>query len=278
MYNFSIIIPSCGRDSLIKCLKKVQKAIQRIDYVKFQIIVSDDDASEKTKSKVENLQLNIEYIIGPGRGPAANRNNGAAIAKGEWLIFTDDDCLPDKNWLRAFIKKIIDEDKTIGYEGQILPLGNLEADMAECPVNTIGGCFWSANIAIKRNIFEKINGFDENFPIAAFEDIDIFIRLQREGNIQFIKEAIVYHPVLVNSIWNNLLKVPKRLKSWVYLRQKHTCFHNTTLQEIKRMTLDHLRNISKNLNKKKFCAVTILRLIVSPFLFLYYKNANSPNE
>lgn len=273
-YEFSIIIPTCGRNSLIKCLDKVQLAINEIEPVKCQIIVSDDNASEKTKIKVKNLNSDIEYIVGPKKGPAANRNRGAMFAKGNWLIFTDDDCLPDVNWLSEILRVIEHYgENTIAFEGTILPIGDIECDMSDCPVNNNGGCFWSANIAVSRKIFEEVEGFDENFSIAAFEDTDLYLRLQQRGKIEFIYKAKVFHPVRVERLFTYLKKVPKRMNSWVYLRSKHEAYNNTSLQEITRMLIENSIVLKNNLSwkRKYFFSLTLIRLFINPLMFLYFK-------
>lgn len=273
-YEFSVIIPTCGRSSLFKCLEKVHLAISEIKPVKCQIIVSDDNASERTRIEIKNLNSDIEYRVGPQKGPAANRNNGAIFAKGDWLIFTDDDCLPDSGWLQEILKVIKNYDeKMIAFEGSILPLGNIDNDMADCPVNINGACFWSANIGVKKVIFEKITGFDENFSIAAFEDIDIFLRIQKLGKVEFIKKAIVYHPVRIERLGSYLKKVPLRMKSWVYLRNKHGKFENSSFQEIMRMFVENTIILKRNLSwkKRKRFSLTLIRIIINPWMFLYFQ-------
>ena len=47
----------------------------------------------------------VSWGRGPRRGPAANRNAGALRARGEWLAFTDDDCVPDPNWLAPVLRQ-----------------------------------------------------------------------------------------------------------------------------------------------------------------------------
>jgi GT2 family glycosyltransferase len=272
-YKFTVIIPTCGRKSLIKCLEKVQLAINEIKPVKCQVIVTDDKASVRTKINVRNLNSDILYIVGPQKGPAANRNKGAKYAKGNWLIFTDDDCLPDLYWMSE-IQNVIKNtgEETIALEGSILPVGDASADMADCPVNNNGGCFWSANIAVRRKIFEEVKGFDENFPIAAFEDTDLFLRLQEKGNIEFLKNAKVFHPVRRLKFWSYFLITNKRLKSWIYLQKKHIKNKNLESESfiigLYKLFLVTYKSFKEK--KWKFCSMIILRIIVYPVLFLFY--------
>ena len=62
-------------------------------------------------------------------------------------------------------------------------------------MNTVGGCLWSCNFMISRKAFYSIGRFDEGFPYAAMEDIDLRERLRAAGHvIRFVPHATVDHP------------------------------------------------------------------------------------
>ncbi|MEI7979624.1 MAG: glycosyltransferase [Bacteroidota bacterium] len=201
MIFFSIIIPTCNRPDLLKlCLNKLIKSAVNFNLELIEIIVSDDSCDELTRSMASIQFPHVIWIKGPKKGPAANRNNGAKIAKGEWLIFLDDDIIPDEHIIAGYNKIITKHQNLVAVEGCIEPddYKLLKKDMAECPVNITGGCFWSANIAIKKSSFETIGGFDEQFQIAANEDQDIYLRLIESygrAAIVFDKSVKVIHPV-----------------------------------------------------------------------------------
>ncbi|MFM6530798.1 MAG: glycosyltransferase family 2 protein, partial [Dolichospermum sp.] len=62
----------------------------------------DDGYQSTAQEMIEQNYPWVKWVAGPGKGPAANRNNGAKYATGEWLAFTDDDCLPDPQWLASY--------------------------------------------------------------------------------------------------------------------------------------------------------------------------------
>ncbi len=100
---FSVIIPTCNRvEQLNKCLALLKPDIQLINSEIYEVIVSDDSKDDSTMMLIQQKFERVKYINGPKRGPAANRNNGAKHAKGEWLIFIDDDCIPEPGLLKAF--------------------------------------------------------------------------------------------------------------------------------------------------------------------------------
>jgi GT2 family glycosyltransferase len=143
---------------------------------------------------VENHYPWAKWVVGPRRGPAANRNHGAGHAQGDWLIFTDDDCLPDTGFIAAYWQATKVNNAPV-LEGKTSPVGiRTRVDM-ECPANETGGYLWSCNLAIRKDLFFELDGFDTNFPGAAMEDVDFRVRLLKAGNtIAFVPKALVLHP------------------------------------------------------------------------------------
>ena len=62
-----------------------------------EVIVSDDSKQCIAKELIQEKYSWVKWIEGPKKGPAANRNNGAKYATGDWFIFIDDDCEPQKD-------------------------------------------------------------------------------------------------------------------------------------------------------------------------------------
>lgn len=219
--KFSVIIPTYKRvDDLKKCLDSL--SMYFADNNEFQtefsieVLVTDDAFSTSTFNLVHQNYPWAIYLAGPGKGPAANRNNGAHHAKGDWLVFTDDDCLPQKGWLEAYFGNI---NVCNVLEGRTCALGKKTRADEECPVNESGGFLWSCNFAMKRKLFFEIGGFDEKFPYAAMEDMDLMERIkQADMKVQFVEEALVMHP------WR-LTKgssfIEKRTQSLIYFHNKH---------------------------------------------------------
>ena len=92
---FSIIIPTYNRTApLTNCLY----FLTLLDYPRncFEVIVVNDGGETKLEAIADTFrnQINLNLITQPHSGPAAARNTGAAKAKGEFLAFTDDDCMP----------------------------------------------------------------------------------------------------------------------------------------------------------------------------------------
>src|SRR5438552_17841427 len=98
----SVIIPTCHRnDLLVRCLDGLAPGKQDLLPEHYEVIVSDDGSRSTAEKLIAGTYPWARWVTGPRRGPAANRNHGAKHARGEWLAFVDDDCLPDKGWLEA---------------------------------------------------------------------------------------------------------------------------------------------------------------------------------
>lgn len=218
----SVIVPTCNRnDLLIKCLDKLAPAVQTFNALNYEVIITDDSKSNEAASLVLQSYPWAKWVEGPKKGPAANRNNGVKYSKGEWLVFMDDDCLPDKNILSVYHDAILKNSNIEVFEGCIKADREQQSLIEESPVNESGGYLWSCNFMIRKKLFlEKLNGFDEKFPFASMEDVDLHYRLQKlKVPCLFIKDAEVIHPWRLQK---KLISITlKRYKSTLYFLNKH---------------------------------------------------------
>ena len=190
----SIVIPTFERPGDLKrCLESLSYQNQ-IGAPPFEIIVSDDSESNDSIILVEKEFPKVVLGKGKKNGPAGNRNAGVRRAKGVWIIFIDDDCIADKNFLNAYYKAIKDNPKAILFEGKIYPDRPRKTWAECCPENSHGDMFWTSNLCVKKEVFNKVGGFDERFKVA-YEDIDFAYRVNSLGlQSKFVKEASVCHP------------------------------------------------------------------------------------
>ncbi len=216
----SVVVPTCARlGSLAECLRCLAPGVQTVPASEYEVIVADDAKGAKTaRELVEEKFSWAKWVRGPGKGPAANRNSGARTARGEWLAFTDDDCIPDPGWLYALREGM--SRGALAMEGAIHPVGALSQDMAHCPVNLEGGRFWTANVALRKSLFQQVGGFDENFA-RYNEDQDIELRIKTQTAILFVPAAKVSHPVVIVPLMRALLQIPVVARDWAYYKYKH---------------------------------------------------------
>jgi GT2 family glycosyltransferase len=192
----SVVIPTCNRPDLLeKCLRCLAPEVQGLPADRYEVIVSDDSRNDSSSILVSRSFPWVRWLQGPRQGPAANRNHGARNANAEWLAFTDDDCLPEPGWLRAFCAEI-ETGKASVYEGRTFTEANTKGPFWAAPSNETGGLLWSCNMAVRRDVFWGLAGFDASFPFPHLEDVDFRERLRAAGHdFVFCPKAGVFHPL-----------------------------------------------------------------------------------
>lgn len=205
----SVVVPTCHRNDLLAlCLERLAPGKQTLDAAMYEVIVTDDGRVATAENMIAQEYPWARWVVGPKDGPAANRNNGARQARGEWIAFTDDDCLPEPQWLEAILKAAREE-KVDVVEGRTTIPDFTDDPFLQGVRNEVGGCFWSCNLAVRRSVFEALGGFDEDFKEAADEDIEFAWRFRARGHAhRFVREALVLHPVRALS-WGSVWKRTK---------------------------------------------------------------------
>lgn len=194
MTTASIIIPTCNRpDDLARCLRALAPQLEKQSC---EVIVSDDSRDERTQAMLKAEFPAVNITTGPRSGPGANRNAGARIATGEWLIFIDDDVIPFPGFLKAYLSAFATAEDTHIFHGLTEATPKKTSLLWEAPeVLGLLPCFPSCNFAIRRDLYMKSGGFDERYT-PAFEDIEFASRLQGQGETcSYIPGAAVQHPL-----------------------------------------------------------------------------------
>lgn len=217
----SVIIPTCNRNDLLgKCLDQLNPLIQTVAAEFYEVIVTDDSKANNAKEFISSNYNWVTWLKGPGKGPAANRNNGASHAKSAWLVFVDDDCEPTRRFISEYINGITNYPDFKVFEGATDADREMKRFDEEAPVNLRGGLLFSCNFAILKAYFAQLQGFDENFPFPAMEDTELAYRIKQDKNdFFFLKNALVIHP------WRkkkHIVKMTlKRFDAALYFIKKH---------------------------------------------------------
>ena len=212
----SVIIPAYNAEKTIgKCLNALKEQSYPAD--SYEVIVVDDGSADKTGSIAQGYA--VRYIRQENNGPASARNKGAHEAKGGIILFTDSDCVPDKNWIgemvgpfddpevaavkgvyRTLQKSIVARFAQIEFEERYEMLKKVDSiDM----IDTYSAGF-------RREIFLKVGGSDASFPSANNEDTELSYRMSKLGfKMVFNPDAVVYHLNHPDSIMRYA-----RLKFW----------------------------------------------------------------
>jgi GT2 family glycosyltransferase len=218
--HLSVVVPTCSRArALSALLQRLRPERQQVDGSAYEVIVSDDAAVDAAGLRLREEFPDVRFVAGPGRGPAANRNNGARYARGQWLVFIDDDCQPIDGWLRAIAAEIEARPLDV-VEGKIIAPDKQASLFRRDVENLRGDCFWSANLAVRREYFDQIGGFDEDFAQAGGEDLELAHRFRSRGaRTSFCPAAIVDHPSHVMT-WGALLEFTFRIRWHALYLQK----------------------------------------------------------
>src|SRR5262249_30734832 len=152
----------------------------------------DDSRTSGSRELLADRFPKVRWLEGPRRGPAANRNHASKYATGDWLAFIDDDCIPDRNWLNEIVKAIATADV---IEGRKICPAKTNHPVEEVVENETGNLFWTCNLAIRRDLFEELVGFDEDFLEPGGEDLEFAWRIkQKRLTTRFASDMIVCHP------------------------------------------------------------------------------------
>ena len=211
-----VIVNYNGKEYIDRCLE----AVCRSSYTNIEIMVIDNgsrdgsieilDEYERKNSNFKSVRLNNNY------GPSYARNRGVSESKGDYLAFLDNDTVPDPDWLTPIVN-IFREDTTVGacqckllllrepekfdYAGDFLSqIGFLvqkveggEKDRGQADGNFEILSAKSAGMAIRKDVFEQIGGFDKDYFIYL-EETDLGWRTWLAGyRIIFVPDSVVYH-------------------------------------------------------------------------------------
>jgi len=224
--RISVVVPTFHRPTLLmRCLTALVR--QRFDPAAFEILVVDDGCSRATQTAVEVLasccdrQPSIRYLRNePTHGPAAARNRGWRHAAADIIAFTDDDTIPDPDWLAEGERSLGPEVAAVAGRVSVPRPGGGRARPTDHELMTLGleaAEFVTANAFVRRAALEAVGGFDERFARAWREDSDLQFRLLEQGKaIGRAAAAVVLHPV--------------RPEPWgVSLRQQKNVFYDALL-------------------------------------------------
>lgn len=198
-----MLIPTYNRSRrLFELLKKLENQT----YKNFEVIVIDDGSTDETKLMVENIDVSYElrYYYKKNEGTSSAQNYGIEKAKGDIIAHTNDDCLPDDDWLENALK-YFNNKNVVGVEGLVYTnfrdkrvyrtISNEEfLKGKKCLLDG----FFGANILYKKDVLKKVGGLDERFKPFFREDSDLAWRALDHGKIVFAKDVRVFHPAHIS--------------------------------------------------------------------------------
>jgi GT2 family glycosyltransferase len=233
----ALIIPCFVRNEWdAQCLDRLLDTVNQQSR-KFDIVYLVDDASPRKYLPGHTFVTHI--MLEKNGGPARARNVAItkALAAGcDQLFFTDHDCVLDKEWHAAMSRYLSISDDFAAVGGMTYSLGKTLLDSYHELNGTLCGKWllperkelWympSLNFGMKSFAAEEFP-FDERFPTAAGEDVDLCLRLRSKYRIGFCPEAKLWHDYgyksTITGFWRFLGLFRKYKSSSATLYEGHT--------------------------------------------------------
>jgi glycosyltransferase involved in cell wall biosynthesis len=231
--TLSIIICSYNRASYISdALTSLYGQSSGLD--DFEVIIVDNNSIDNTKEvyaqwRQTNTNGQFTFISETKQGASFARNTGAAIAKGEWVCFMDDDAVATTDYVKNIIKHIQDQPFIVGFGGRIIPkyipgepkwmsyyvsslVGNFDYASTACAFEN-GKYPLESNMIVKKSVYDQIGGFNVNLPGVVG-----ILRIGGEGKELFYKIIALGHTIYYDpSICvHHVVEVKKLTSEYMY--------------------------------------------------------------
>ena len=213
-FDCSIIIPVWNNLSLTtQCLTALAEVTQGVSY---EVIIVDNHSTDDTPAFLAGLGGDVTVITNQENlGFAKACNQGAQAAKGEYLVFLNNDTIPQAGWLSALVdevkahsdvavvgSKLLYEDGTIQHAGVafsrefLMPYHMYPGVPANAPMVSRRRelqCVTAACMLIRRQVFAQVGGFDEGYK-NGFEDVDLCLKIgEKNWRIVYQPHSTVIH-------------------------------------------------------------------------------------
>lgn len=213
-YDCSIIIPVWNNAALTKqCLEALAEVT---DGVSYEVVVVDNGSSDGVETFLQSLGGDVQVIRNEQNlGFSKACNQGARAARGEFLVFLNNDTVPLKGWLSALVdevrthadvavvgSKLLFEDGTIQHAGVafsrewFLPYHMYRGGDAQAACVSRRRelqCVTAACMLVRRTVFQQVEGFDEGYR-NGFEDVDLCLKINKlQWKIVYQPKSVLYH-------------------------------------------------------------------------------------
>ncbi len=204
-YEFSVIIPTHGRPlQLSQALAAVTRTTLAPD--SYEVVVVADGCGQALDEALAVVppEVQVALVEQDRDGPGGARNTGAARARGRYLAFTDDDCLPSPEWLETLRRALAAAPGALVGGLTVNALNDNAYSAASQLIHQIvydhynrdherATFLASNNLAVCAERFREIGGFDRSFRIAS-EDRDFCDRWRLRGwPMRYEPRALVRH-------------------------------------------------------------------------------------
>jgi hypothetical protein len=203
--SYDVVVPTVLRPSLDRLVESL--ASGRGPLPDRVLVVVDGDGA-RMPARPEPLAERLVVMRSPGRGPAAARNAGWRAATSDWVVFLDDDVVPQHDWRERLVGDLARLPAHVAAsQGGVrvpLPASRRPTD-CERNVRGLEEARWAtADMAVRRGGLAAAGGFDERFARAYREDSDLGLRLARAGLGIVEGDRVVEHPPAPSRLWSSV--------------------------------------------------------------------------
>ncbi len=208
----SIVIPVHNKAALTRqCLDAIYEHPPAVDH---EILVVDDASTDETAEMLAGYGDAVQHLrLDRNAGFATACNTGAAAAKGEYLVFLNNDTIAQPGWLDALVaysdehgvtavgSKLLYPDGSVQHAGVVFsPLGDplhiyagFPADHPAVNKSRPFQAVTAACVLVRREAFEEVGGFDTGYQ-NDLEDVDLCLRLGQSGHaVHYCHTSLLYH-------------------------------------------------------------------------------------
>jgi len=198
----AVVVPTHRRPHLLPRLVAALEAQDGVDGL--EVVIVDDGSGDDTPRRLQELAARagiqvVPVVLERNRGPAVARNRGWRSSRAPLVAFTDDDCVPQPGWLAALVEGLAGADlvqgRTVPDPDQEQRAGPFARTMH---VTAEDGLYQTCNVAYRREVLERLGGFDEGFRHPYGEDVDLGWRAREAGH----RTAFCPGAVVVHDVWN----------------------------------------------------------------------------
>ncbi len=243
----AIVVNRDHRDHLTRCLRHLDGLAEACS----EVIVADDASTDGSVDTVRR-EFPQTHVVEASEhvGAAATRNLGIRFAlerfKFDYLLFLDNDAFVEPDTLTRLLDAI-ERDEAIGivspkayqnmaarrlhlagelavnlYTGRVRDVGAGEADVGQHDAPRRIAVCSGFTMLVRREVVERLGGFDEEFALAAWEDVDFCLRAGKSGfEIAYAPAAIVEHVGGVRGRGRMAEREKAKAKNWFVLMRRH---------------------------------------------------------
>jgi len=194
----------------------------------FEAIVVDNGSTDATAQVVREAaarcRFEVRALTVPEPNRSAARNAGIETARGEFILFADDDVWLPPAFLAAHAAAQSMQ-TPVAVSGPILNVAGYDVRPKPSPLNYSGAFFCTCNVSIARTALLAVGGFDETFNLYGWEDTELGLRLRRSGvQRAFAWDAYLWHikPPRVETLESVLAKTVERAEMAARFLRKDT--------------------------------------------------------